>query len=54
MTADLVTVTRRRTVQDTAQLLITNDIEQVPLMTADELVGIVRDTDLLAAVVTDE
>jgi IMP dehydrogenase len=54
MTADLVTVTRRRTVQDTAQLLISNDIEQVPLMTADELVGIVRDTDLLAAVVADE
>ena len=54
MTEDLVTVTRKRTVKDAARLLISNDIEQLPLMTADDLVGIVRDTDLLAAVVADE
>ena len=53
MTEDLVTVTRERTVKDAARLLVSNDIEQLPLMTADDLVGIVRDTDLLAAVVAD-
>jgi len=54
MTEDLVTVTRKRTAQDVARLLISNDIEQVPLMTADDMVGIVQDTDLLVAVVDDE
>jgi CBS domain-containing protein len=53
MSDDLVTVTRKRTAQDAAQLCISNGIEQLPLMTADDLVGIVRDTDLLAAVVGD-
>ncbi len=50
MTADLVTISRRRTVKDAAQLLLTNDIEQIPLVSGDELVGIVRDVDLLKAV----
>jgi IMP dehydrogenase len=54
MTGDLVTVTRKRTAQDAARLMISNDIEQLPLMTADDMVGIVQDTDLLAAVVDDE
>jgi len=49
MTADLQTVTQRRTAVETAQLMITNDIEQVPLMSGDELVGIVRDMDILGA-----
>jgi CBS domain-containing protein len=31
--------------------MITNDIEQIPLVSGDELVGIVRDVDLLEAVV---
>jgi CBS domain-containing protein len=53
MSEDLVTVTRKRTAQDAAQLMISNDIEQLPLMTADDMVGILRDTDLLAAVVGD-
>lgn len=53
MTEDLVTVTRNRTAQDIARLMVSNDIEQLPLMTADDMVGIVRDTDLLAAVVDD-
>jgi IMP dehydrogenase len=54
MSGDLVTVTRKRTAQDAAQLMISNDIEQLPLMTADDLVGILRDVDLLAAVIEDE
>ncbi|MFB6354410.1 MAG: CBS domain-containing protein, partial [Halobacteriales archaeon] len=50
MTADLVTVGRSRTVQEAARTLIANDIEQVPLVSGDELTGIVRDMDLLRAV----
>ena len=47
MTADLVTVSKRRTAREAAQLMIDNDIEQIPLVSGDELVGIVRDVDLL-------
>jgi CBS domain-containing protein len=50
MTGDLVTVGRNRSIQETAQTLISNDIEQVPLVSGDQLVGIVRDMDLLRAV----
>jgi CBS domain-containing protein len=49
MTEDLVTVSKRKTAKEAAQLMITNDIEQIPLVTGDELVGIVRDVDLLGA-----
>ena len=49
MTADVVTVGGRRTVQETARLLITHDVEQIPLISGDELAGIVRDVDLLKA-----
>jgi hypothetical protein len=34
-------------------MMLTNDVEQIPLMSGDELVGIVRDVDLLGGV-TDE
>jgi IMP dehydrogenase len=47
MTADLVTVSKRRTAKEAAQLMIDNGIEQIPLVSGDELVGIVRDVDLL-------
>ncbi|WP_181687035.1 CBS domain-containing protein [Halorhabdus salina] len=47
MTADLVTVNGRRTAQEAAQLLIRHDIEQVPLVSGDDLAGIVRDIDIL-------
>ena len=50
MTADVVTVSARRSVQEVAQSMITNDIEQVPLLEGGDLVGIVRDVDLLSAV----
>lgn len=49
MTEDVVTVTKRRTVQEAAQLMIRHDIEQVPMISGDELVGIVQDTHLLEA-----
>ncbi|MCG1004300.1 MULTISPECIES: CBS domain-containing protein [Halobacterium] len=48
MTADVVTVTKRRTAREVAQTMLTNDIEQVPLVSGDSLVGIVRDVDLLS------
>lgn len=49
MTEDIVTVTGKRTAQDAAQSMISNDIEQIPLVRADTLAGIVRDVDLLGA-----
>jgi len=47
MTGDVITVSKRRTAKEAAQLMIENDIEQIPLVSGDELVGIVRDVDLL-------
>ena len=47
MTADLVTVSPTRTAKEVAQELISNDIEQVPLVSGTDLEGIVRDVDLL-------
>ena len=49
MTSDLVTVSKRKTAKETAQQMITHDIEQIPLITGDQLVGVVRDMDLLEA-----
>jgi len=49
MTADLVSIGGRRTAQDAAQQMIEYDIEQIPLVSGDELAGIVRDIDLLEA-----
>jgi IMP dehydrogenase len=51
MTADLVTVTKRRTAREAAQLMLEQDIEQIPMLSGDELVGILRDMDLLEALV---
>ena len=48
MSSSMVTVTGSRTAKEVAGLLLDNDIEQVPLQRGDELVGIVRDIDLLA------
>ena len=49
MTPDLVTVGTTRTVEDAAQLMIEHDIEQIPLVSGDELVGVVTDMTLLEA-----
>ncbi|SIR92613.1 CBS domain-containing protein [Natronorubrum thiooxidans] len=49
MTDDVVTVSAQTTVQEAAQRMISNDIEQIPVLTGEQLVGIVRDIDLLEA-----
>jgi len=51
MTGDLLTVSGRRTAREVAQLMISHDIEQVPLLKGGELAGIVTDMDLLEALV---
>ena len=53
MTEDVVTVTGKRTAREAAQTMLNKDIEQIPLVSGDELVGIVRDVDLITAL-TDE
>ncbi|WP_435099019.1 CBS domain-containing protein [Halarchaeum sp. P4] len=49
MTADPVTLTKRRTAQEAAQKMLETDVEQLPLVAGDALAGIVRDVDLIAA-----
>jgi len=49
MSEDVVTVTSSRTCRDAAQLMIGNDVEQLPLVRGDDLAGIVRDQDLVRA-----
>ncbi|MFA9427417.1 CBS domain-containing protein [Natronorubrum sp. A-ect3] len=49
MTDDVVTVSAQTSVQEAAQRMISNDIEQIPMLTGEQLVGIVRDIDLLEA-----
>ncbi|MFC6863303.1 CBS domain-containing protein [Halomicroarcula sp. GCM10025817] len=49
MTEDLITVNKRRTATEVAQLMIEHEIEQIPLVSGSDLVGIVRDIDLLRA-----
>ncbi len=49
MSDDVVTVSAQTTVQDAAQQMISNDIEQIPMLTGEQLVGIVCDVDLLEA-----
>ena len=50
MSTDITAVPRSKPVIEVAQTMITEDIEQVPLVAGDELVGIVRDIDLVEAV----
>ena len=49
MTEDVVTVSRKKTAKDAAQTMLRHDIEQIPLVSGDELTGIVRDINLLEA-----
>ena len=49
MTADLETVSTRVNAKEAAQMMIREDIEQIPMVSGDELVGIVRDINLLEA-----
>lgn len=50
MTEDVISISRRKTAQDAAKLLISNDIEQIPVLGGGELGGVIRDTHLLEAV----
>jgi len=50
MSTELTTVPQTKPAVEVAQTMITEDIEQVPLVAGDELVGIVRDVDLVGAV----
>ena len=49
MTGDVLTVSTKTSLQEAAQMMIQNDVEQLPMMTAEDLAGIVRDIDVLAA-----
>ncbi|MDS0297297.1 CBS domain-containing protein [Halogeometricum sp. S1BR25-6] len=49
MSTEMVTVSKRTSAIEAAQAMITEDIEQIPLVSGDQLVGIVRDVDLLEA-----
>ncbi|WP_410766077.1 CBS domain-containing protein [Haloferax sp. DFSO60] len=49
MTDDLVTVSKRASAKEAAQIMIREDIEQIPVMTGDRLIAIVRDINLLEA-----
>ncbi|PSP89264.1 signal transduction protein [Halobacteriales archaeon QS_4_69_34] len=49
MTSDVVSVSRTRTAREVARLMLDSGVEQVPLLRGDELVGVVRDVDLLEA-----
>lgn len=51
MTGDLVAVSGRRSAREVARTMIEHDIEQVPLVSGDDLAGVVRDMDLLEALV---
>ncbi|MFC7205043.1 CBS domain-containing protein [Haloferax namakaokahaiae] len=49
MTDDLVTVSKRASAKEAARIMIREDIEQIPVMTGDRLIAIVRDINLLEA-----
>jgi CBS domain-containing protein len=49
MTADVMTVSTQKSVKEAAQFMISNDIEQLPMVSGDRLVGIVRDVNVLEA-----
>ncbi|WP_049902230.1 CBS domain-containing protein [Halococcus agarilyticus] len=47
MTSDVVTVGETQTAREVAQAMLTHDVEQLPLVSGGELVGVVRDANLL-------
>lgn len=49
MTEDVLTLPRKRTAKEAAQRMISADIEQIPLVSGGDLVGVLRDADLLKA-----
>lgn len=49
MTKDLITVTKRSEVQHCAKLMEENNLNQIPVLSGKNLIGIVSDEDLLKA-----
>jgi CBS domain-containing protein len=49
MTADVATLTRTKSAQKAAQRMVSLGIEQLPVVSGGDLVGMVRDVDLLVA-----
>ncbi|PSQ50209.1 signal transduction protein [Halobacteriales archaeon SW_6_65_15] len=49
MTSSVVTVAGSKTAKEVAQTMLRHDVEQIPLVSGDELTGIVRDINLLEA-----
>jgi len=49
MSDDIVTVSGQTTIQEATQRMISNDIEQIPMVSGEDLAGIVCDVDLLEA-----
>ena len=47
MTSDVVTVGKTQPAREVAQAMLRHDIEQIPLVSGGELVGVVRDANLL-------
>lgn len=50
MTDEVVTVQGSRTAMEVAQMMLRHDVEQIPLVSGDQLTGIVRDVNLLEAI----
>lgn len=50
MTSELKTTSKNTAVSKAAQVMLQHDIEQIPLLSGDELTGIVCDMDLLRAI----
>lgn len=50
MTSEIKTTSKNTKVSKAAQSMLQYDIEQIPLISGDELTGIVRDMDLLRAI----
>jgi CBS domain-containing protein len=51
MTSEVRTVTRRRSATEAARTMMREDVEQLPLVAGGTLAGVVRDVDLLGALV---
>ncbi|MFB6146170.1 MAG: CBS domain-containing protein [Halobacteriaceae archaeon] len=47
MTREVVTISERHTTREAARTMRNHDVEQLPLVSGDDLVGIVRDVDLV-------
>jgi Predicted transcriptional regulator containing CBS domains len=49
MSKDIKTVRKQQSIVEVGQMMITNDIEQLPLIEGNNLIGVVRDVNFLEA-----